>query len=146
MEQAGLNKITLYENKDIVYHYPDTSNPYEIDSISNSGDIITFDLCTEMPQLNFKSSPAENNELFQLYNLIITLDGLQQSILDKIQTISESIYGWVPYLEFMNATKQVIPVPFWTNKVNDLNTSTSHHFVLNLSNRIATEIIPMNYV
>lgn len=138
MEQAGIFKITLYEDKNLTFTYPDITDENTITGVNSEGETIELVQCYDIPKLDFKTLNAENNDIVNEYQIIINIDDLTQETFDLIETISNSLYGWIPVIEQYNNNSFCILTPFKVNEYNDMNTNVSHNFLLTLKPIVKT--------
>lgn len=133
--QAGIYKITLYENKNIVLNYSDSKT---VKSIATGGDIIEIENSNcETSDLRFtiQSRQSANNKRTYQHTLIWKRFGYIQDVIDQIEQIRNSIYGWIPVINFYNTENRIILNPFKPID-GSVNTNISHHFELQLRNII----------
>ena len=136
ISQAGIAKITLYENKGFTFLY-DSEGNIILSSISNTGDTLEFVTEDNSIKLSNKIEPAGNNTILNDYTLMLVLDGLEQTTFDKIEKFRSSIYGWIPVIEFMDNQTKLINVPFF-EKVDSVDTQVSHTFNIEMKPQVFT--------
>lgn len=133
VEQAGIYRIILYENKGVDLVYRDANT---IREISNTGDVVTLensDDDTMELDFTFKSKRSANNKLSYKHTIIWKQLGLDDSNIDLINTLKKSIYGWIPVIEFYNKSQKIITNPFrFTESIIDNN--ISNHYEITLDN------------
>jgi len=134
-EQAGIYRITLYEAKGLSITYADAQT---IKSITNIGATITLENsdCNTMELgYNFEHRRSGNNKLTYKNAITWKQIGLNNSNLDLINILKQSIYGWVPVLEFYNNSQKIIENPF---KFVDssIDNNVSNHYNIQLQNII----------
>ncbi|MCP4764346.1 MAG: hypothetical protein GY870_21410 [archaeon] len=123
MEQAGLYKINLYENKGVSVTY---DSEKDISSLTNSGEVLDFETNLNKNKFSDNLSSANNNLLLNEYVIGIELNGIA-SAMELLEKLNNSIYGWIPVFEFMDGQKKTILTPFFQN-APEVNTSVSHTF------------------
>ncbi len=135
IDQAGIYKITLYENKDIVLNFGDSK---DVKSIANSGDVIEIENSNDETnglKLDFESKQSSNNKRKYKHKLTWLKYGYSQEVMNAFETIRNSIYGWIPVINFYNTENRIVLNPF--KPINsDVNTNISHHFEILLENII----------
>lgn len=133
VEQAGIYRIVLYENKDVnLVFRPDGS----IEGISNAGDILTLENSDEdTRELDLILNPRKNknNKLRYKHTIIWKQLGLDSSNFEIINTLKNSIYGWLAKIEFYNNTEKIITNPFRFNE-SSINNNISNHYEIALNN------------
>lgn len=130
MQQSGLNKLTLYENKDFEIVYTEG----KVQSISNTGDALEFDTENE-PKLNQDLGNAFNNDILTAYEFLFLLYDFDTYAEDVISLLSSSIYGWIPVYEMNDNDKFLILKPFFA-EVGELDTKVSHSWPVTMTPRI----------
>ena len=133
IEQAGVYKITLYENKDVVLNYIDSEN---IDNITTSGQTIEIENSDDETinlKLEFDVSQSDNNKTFYKHLLTLIKFGYDNETLEYFNDICDSIYGWIPKIEFYNGDIKVYTNPFKSNN-SDGDTNISMSIGVNLEN------------
>lgn len=136
-EQAGIYRISLYENKDLLFIYSrDTDNT--IINILNSSTVLEIensDCDTTDLGFSFTHRRSGNNTLKYRNSLSWKYIGLTDSNIQLIQQIKQSIYGWVAMIEFYKDEKKIIEQPFkFVNSSIDNN--VSNHYNIELQNRV----------
>jgi len=134
ISQAGLYKLTLYENKSFSFLY-NADGTIDFDSISNSGDVLEFETNDNRNKYSNEIKTARNNDVVNSHKLELWINGLIQSNLDTLEKLTSSIYGWIPLIEFMNNDKYLIDVPFF-EKVNPFDSQVTHTFFIELKPRL----------
>jgi hypothetical protein len=138
MQQAGIYKIEFYENVGVSINYPDISNIYEIDSITNIGQTFEFNTDYNRPTLLYTIEEAQNNQLLNSYEIKIDIQNITEDTINNIEIITESVYGWLPRFYFMDNQEKFLNVPFFISNFDILETNIDHNFVLNFENRVGT--------
>ena len=123
MEQAGLYKITLYENKDLLINY-------DLFSISNSGEIIELE---NRPKLEIEPEKGVIK-----YKIFEQLNDLNQP---NIDIINNTIYGWIAKFDFLDNTTKIIDKAFFKEQMTALNTNNSNSREINLETWSKRELI-----
>lgn len=114
MSQAGLNKITLYENRNLIINFG-------IFTVTNSGNIIEL---TDRPKIIIE--PKFTNVLL---TLSAQLNDLNQPVIDMI---NNSVYGWVAKFDYLDLTTKIIETPFFNADFTDLKSNVSNSRSINL--------------
>lgn len=135
MEQAGVYKIVLYENKGLEFVYYGG----KFTDITNTGDILTInsDGC-ETGRIEFIQNPErnDNNKLQYLSEISYVLYDYSKANLQLLRSIKRSIYGWIAVLYFYDNNIRAIPTPFVFDQSRIGNESNS--FAIELVNEIAS--------
>ena len=132
MEQAGIYRITLYENKGLVFAYSDGS----ISAIANTGDILEIENSNcDTSEIKLTQKPQRNRNNKLRYKSLISYLIYDYSIekLQLIETIKKSIYGWVAKIEFYNKNQRVIPSPLRLVK-SSIDNNVSNSFGIDIEN------------
>jgi len=131
MEEAGVYKITLYENNSVNITYDGSG---AITSISTSGDTIDLTNCVNQPRLEVGMNSANNNTLLFDYVISAELHDFSAASYTILEQIYESTYGWIPEIEYYNGTKILINDPFF-GESNDLDANVSMSYSLEIKPR-----------
>jgi len=134
ISQAGIYKLDLYENKEVVLTYDSNG---DIDSITSSGDVLNFDTDNNSPELKNNLESGENNIIINDYEISFHIDSLSQENFDIIEKLQSSIYGYIPVFEFMDGQKYIINIPF-KPVIKKVNSQVSHTFDITLNPSIKT--------
>lgn len=150
MEQAGIYKITLYENKGFEIHYRPNGS---IKTVSNTGETITLENADELTQdieLNIDYRRSDNNKLLYKHEINWKLLGLDADNIEKINLLKKSYYKFIPVIEYYNETQSILLNPVsLVNTSIDNNVSNSYNIQLNniLYGERLREYIPvMQYI
>jgi hypothetical protein len=119
MTQAGLNKITLFENRDL-------SINYTTHAIATAGQVI------ELP--DFATLDIDPNAIVINYSISAQILDLQPV---ELASLTQSIYGWIAKFDFLDNTTKIIERAFIKPELSELdnNTSNSRTFELISWNR-----------
>lgn len=142
MEQAGVYRVTLYENKDLNFVY----QAGNVVAIVNDGDIINIENSDcNTSDIGLVQEPQRNNNNRVKYRSTLNYILYDYSIeqLQLIEKIKKSIYGWIAKIEFYNQDTKVIPNPLRFNAANMTNISNS--FAVTIENAIFGNA-PLKYV
>ncbi len=142
IQQAGIYKLDLYENKDVVLTFDSND---DITAISNSGDVLNFETDYNDPKYSNDKEPGKNNIVINKHKILFHIDTLDQSNFDIIEKLQSSIYGWVVLIEFFSGDKYIINIPFFP-EIDKLNSQVSHTFDIEMNPRIETTEELQNYV
>jgi|GEM_PF-3692933 len=134
-EQAGIYRFTFYEAKGLSLFYIDENT---IRDISNTGQVVEVensDCYTIDLGYTFEHRRSGNNRLTYKNTITWKQIGFINSNLDLINILKQSIYGWVPVLEFYNNSQKIIENPFkFVDSAIDNN--VSNHYNIQLQNII----------
>jgi hypothetical protein len=124
MEQAGVYRITLYENKDLTLLFTGD----DVTNIISSGAVIPIenDNC-ETQEISLVQQPqrSANNKLKYRSRIDWLLFDYSIERLQLINQIKQSIYGWIAKIDFYNSSSKVIPSPLrFIEALNDNNSSS----------------------
>lgn len=136
IKQAGVYKITLYENKGFSFDY-NVDGSIPINSISNNGNVLELTTDSNFAEYSNGIISAGNNAIKNRHLIKFQMNGYNQQNLFTLEKIQASIYGWIPVLELMDNQTYLINEPF-KQKVNPLNTQVTHTFFVELEPIIAT--------
>jgi hypothetical protein len=129
MKQAGLYKLTLYENKDLQVVYNSLG---QVQSVSTSGSTTVISEEAK-PKYNLNLSEAANNDLLASHSFEFLNYDLDNEILNV--QLSTSIYGFIPVYELNDGKKYIILSPFFAS-IGDLDSQVSHSWPVTLTPRI----------
>ena len=111
IEQAGLSRVILYENDNIVFNYASDQETI-IDVVSTSGSIVDLTVLdnkylqyTEIREL------GQNHEFIYTRTLETILKGYNSTIEDLLETI-KSRKGWIALLVLRSGNHRIIESPF----------------------------------
>ena len=141
MEQAGLYKLDLYENKGVIITWIDKET---FSSIANTGIVInvTNDLT---PVFSADLSGAFNNELKFTYKFNYVLNDLSGVNFAEIEVLSESVYGFLAVGTYQNGKTFLINTPFF-GVFDPVDTQVSHSFKILLETRKPTSALTIKKV
>lgn len=132
ISQAGIYQLNLLENKGIVK----TKNADgTITAITTQGDTLTFETNANRPEYKNDLDPGNNNVVINEHIKNFILNSLTDDNYNIIEQLSDSIYGWIPVIEFMDNTKYIIQTPFF-GSVGKVNTQQAHTFRIELEPRL----------
>lgn len=133
MEQAGLYKLDLYENKGVVITWVDKES---FSYISNTGEVISITNDLE-PIFSKDLAEAFNNEIKYDYIFNYALNDLSTANFDEIEALSDSIYGFIAVGTYQNGKTFLINTPFF-GVVQAVDSNVSHSFKVELKPRKTT--------
>lgn len=110
-EQAGIYKISLYENKDLSFDYTGVGS---ITGINYGGNLIEIENSNDNTcMLSLVQTPERNSNNELRYNSTISYILYDYSVenLQVIQKLKQSIYGWIALIEFYNGDLKIINTP-----------------------------------
>ncbi len=136
-EQAGVYKITLYENNDLilVYSEVDDNTILSLGNITNTIEIDNDDCETQEINYSFEHQRSANNRLKYLNTISWLLIGLNDSNLDTISQLKKSIYGWIAKIDFYNGDRKIIDNPF-RFIMSSIDNNESNSYMIELKNII----------
>ena len=105
MYQAGIKKVTLYENKSLEFVYYDNSDSSKITDIITTGDTIEIEN-KSLPELDVKHSLGGQGLLLFDYKMKFYLLDYSIENLETIAKITQSIYGWKFLVEYYDGVKR----------------------------------------
>ena len=114
MTQAGLHKITLYENKEVLINFD------------------TFDIITQGQQIELNDFPKliiDPQSVNINYKISAQLDNFDQEL---VNNINDSVYGWIALFEFLDLEKKIVEKPFFRLVNSDLDTNIANVRTINL--------------
>lgn len=132
MQQAGVNKIILYENVGITLNYYDPFDRRNVTDISNNGDSYTIET-KQQPEFDINAVLTENNQLGFDYNIKFYIFDLTFDTLDNIEMLKESIYGWCPLIYLNDGTIRFYNTPLKFFSDNEMKVQESMNFFMELS-------------
>lgn len=140
MQQAGVDQILLYENKNLTYLY------YDADTIVNlvtDGDILTF-VNDELPYLFIEPQLNDNAKSAFLYGVQVTIFLFNDTSVAKLAQIQESIYGWKPVIKFLDGTLKFLDEVLFFDK-SEIDPNESMSFNVKLEARQPSRITLIEY-
>lgn len=119
MYQAGIKRITLYENKGITFNFYDGVNLNSINNLSGQGVILVLEN-EQQPRFDIEHTFSKSGKLLSDYKLEFYLFGLLQDNYDLLQTFSTSFYGWCFLVEFYDNSYKFYntPIYYTPSKIN----------------------------
>lgn len=146
LDQGGIYKLTLYENKGISYNWPDNTNEHEIDSVTTTGDTITLDICANNFELDNTWEPGFNLKLNSEHTLTFFVHNFSENSINLLEQLVESVYGWILELTMNNGKVFIIPAPFFIEGFDGVETSESESFSIDMAPQVATNVEVLQYV
>ncbi len=141
MQQAGLNNITLYENNGISITYDSLG---KISNITTTGNTIELEECLNRPMFEFDCVPDNNNNLFWDYMITSILNDISLDTYNKLESLYQSIYGWIPKIELKSGDIILLNDPFF-GESDELDTNETNTFELEIKPRIQTNKKPIYF-
>lgn len=122
MEQAGIDKIQLIENRNITRRFDETGTTVFIESGGN-----IFDYDSSFPfTLDIQEAKNGNGKIGYNYNL-----GLTELEISTIQKIRRSIYGFLVVCFFSSGESKILAVPLnWDESPQSNNISASYSLIM----------------
>lgn len=140
MQQAGIDKIVLYENKELTFLYYDADT---IVNLVNTGEILTF-VNDELPYFFIEPEKNFNAKIAFNYGAQFTIFLFNDASVDKLTTIVQSIYAWKIVIYFLDGTiKFLDELLIFEKSVIDPNESMS--FVVKLNTKQPSEKTLIDY-
>lgn len=141
MEQAGVFKIELIENVGIDVNYFDITDDTTIDSITGTGDTFTYtDNDNNKPKFEYENGVSFNNKLDAGYSLNFQILDLTRANENDVTTITESIYGWIPVVHYLNGRTLVYNRPFFVTDIDNIDTNDSLLYTIEMNPRVETSV------
>lgn len=131
MQQAGINKIVLYENLGINLNYYDPFDRRNVTDISNTGDTYTIENKAQ-PEFDIVAVLTRNNKTGFKYIMKFFIFDLTFDELDNVAMLKESIYGWCPLVYFYDGTIKFYNTPLKFFGENDMKIQESMNFAMEL--------------
>ena len=138
-EQSGVNSIVFYEDNGISVEY--NSQGY-ITSLTSTGNTIEFTECSNEGSFEYECNPSSNNALLWDYLITGKIEDFGLSSDDKVNSLTTSIYGWKPKISLKNGQTLFFKDVFFA-VVDDIDTSNSHVYVLELTPRNPSDNEPI---
>ena len=110
--QAGIKKVTLYENKSLEFVYYDPADFTKITDITSTGEIIEIEN-ESLPDLDIKHSLGGQGLLLFDYKMEFYILDYSIPNLETIRKLKESIYGWKFLIEYYDGTERFYNVPLY---------------------------------
>lgn len=99
MYQAGVKKITLYENKGITYTFFDATNNENVTGLSSTGQVISIENLNR-PKFEIDMQLSKSGFPVFEYSLDFILFGNSNENLNTIEKLKTSTAGWLMLVEF----------------------------------------------
>jgi hypothetical protein len=134
MEQAGIYKITLYENKGVSILYNSDGSIY---SLENTGD--TIEITNEQkPFMNITPNRSRNNKLSFTYNLNFNIYKISKTVTAEINQLKKSVYGWLAKINYYNQDIKFLNTPLFFDSSN-INNNSANYYPITLNNRTSSK-------
>lgn len=114
---AGVYKITLYENKGIVYTYTDISNKFEIGSISSTGQTFEVEFC-QNPTHERIFTKSNNFQTIYKDTFSFVVRNFDTTAIQEIESIKNSRFGFVAKVEYITGHILVFRDPVFADDVS----------------------------
>jgi hypothetical protein len=112
MWQAGIKKITLYENKGITFRYWNPGDLNAITDLVSTGQVISIENI-QRPEFEIKLKFGKSGKVLQDFKLEFLLFGLTLDNYDILNSLKTSIYGWCFLVEFYDGTIKYYNTPLY---------------------------------
>jgi len=137
MEQAGIYRIDLFENKGLGLRFVDASNSqYAISVIGTEGKLFEFNFCNFVRVNQEPTINSNNNNAFNYSIEFSLLDLAAESRFNFSQL--KNRYGYYALLYFKNGAKLFINAPLFVNAYEQ-NLSIANQRIITLTNEQPTE-------
>lgn len=140
MQQAGVDKIILYEDKNLTYLYYDAET---IVNLVTDGDTLTF-VNDERPFLFIDPDLNDNAKSVFIYGVQFTIFQFNNTSVAKLAQIQESIYGWKPVILFLDGSLKFLDENLFFDKA-EIDPNESMSFNVKLEVRQPSQITLINY-
>jgi hypothetical protein len=119
MYQAGVKKITLYENKGIAFTFYDALNSNAITNLTSTGQVIVIEN-EQQPTFDISLTFSKRGRLLSDYEIKHYLYGLTKENYSALQSLTTSIFGWCFLIEFYDGTYKFYDTPIYCreSKIN----------------------------
>jgi len=144
MYQAGINSVTLFENKGVDFLYYDAENLRNITNLTSTGDQIYIEN-NQQPKLSIKSSVSDSGEIVYAYDFEFFLFGLTNDNITLIDKIKRSIVGYCLLIKFYDGVYRFYNLPFKCNE-SEIDTNSEMLLRLKLNNPAPSLISHLDYV
>lgn len=111
LEQAGIYKLTLFENDNAVLVYNDSSGT-DIVRIDTDGQIITIEYC-DTPTFKREVINSSNYSTSFIDTIAFALKNFNNTTNNLIDTLKDSRFGWIVKMEFLKGEIVVLPTPMY---------------------------------
>lgn len=145
MSQAGVYKISLYENKGVSFTYPDASDLFSVTGLTNTGEVIEI-TNDQRIDFDFDIKTGDNAKILFDYTLKFFLFDLTVATIQEAQKIKESVYGWLLLVTFYDGTTKFYNVPFFCPDDAPIKIQDSMAFEVTLKNRVPSSLFFFNYL
>ena len=144
MYQAGIKKITLYENKGISFVFYDAGDSSKITDLSNSGEVITLENLNR-PEFDIKVMLSNSGFVLNEYTLNFLFFGLTLVNFNQLFKLKTSVYGWCVLVEFYDGTIKFYNTPLFCKK-SDIKPHEEMSFTVELETAVPTPVSHYNYL
>jgi len=110
MYQAGVKRITLYENKDITFRFYDPLNSSAITDLTSPGSQVLIENL-QRPEYETTLKIGKSGKLTQEHSLSFLLLELSLINLDILNQLKTSMYGWCFLVEFYDGSFRFYNTP-----------------------------------
>ena len=143
MYQAGLRKLTLYENTGIVLIKDIDGSILSISTAGHQVDI-TAD---QRPTLKINAVTGKNREILYEYFYEFYLFGLIDDTLDLFEILKKSLNGFVAVAYFNDSTNIFYyNIPVYCVEDSEMDTNQSMTFHVKLQTRVATRVKKISFL
>lgn len=143
MYQAGVKKITLYENKGISFRYFDQYDHSQITEVVTLGQIIEIENINR-PKFEIDSKFLNSGRLGSSYKIEFFLFGLLSDNIDLLNRLSNTIYGWVFMVEFYSGELLFYNVPVFC-RANKIKPHDEMTFSVSLETNVPSIKTQLNF-
>lgn len=143
MYQAGIKKISLYENDGIKFYHFNPLDKQDITDLSSSGAIVVIEN-NQQPSFDCKLAFSNQGELTFSYSLEFFLYGYFSANLGIINQLKRSIYGWCMLVEFYDGTFKFFNNPIYFRQ-SEIKPHSEMAINIKASTAVPTRKVPMVY-
>ena len=133
MQVAGIKNITLYENKDVAFSFPDISIHNEVNSILNSGTVDEINFCNDA-KFKREIKRGENNKKLYTDTIEFYINDFTDVTLAIIKRLQVCRTGYIAKIEFLSGQIRIMQMPFFFNETE--RDFISDSYVLRASYRV----------
>lgn len=136
-EIVGVQKITLYINKNVLYNYPNISNENEVNiTVNSEGSVIIEDI-EQYPKWERIFDYSENYKQNHLDEFTFLLHGIKNDVPDIIKDLRNNRLGFICVIKTTGNDNYVFQSPVFLDSKN-IKQIDSHSWEVSLSYRVPT--------
>lgn len=145
IEQAGILRIELIENKDISINYPIISDNTQIDDITTSGEVYTIENC-QKPVFEWSEELGNNLEMVYNYEISFNLYDFKPDTYDTFYNFSEKLNGWTAIVYQLNGENKYINACLFQDAEVEENTTNENYLKVIFRNRVPSVNPMLDYI